>query len=299
MKRFLWSLLSWTVCILLASSTLPDGKDVAWAQASKSDVGLVTKLSGDVKYAEAASPERMVPGEPFMKVRPGDLFSISATAGLQIVYFQNGRQETWKGPASFQVGAAESVQGGKDVRPEVKSLPAGSASESRRIPSIMDRARKYGGTQVSRLQGLPSDSGVGRSRGLSEGIASEKPGREMAERLPPDRPRALAPSAPGRAAPPSAAPGARASAPTKRELAEDPRTRMEKAKETYRALRDQSGEDDITPELYLVGILDAQGEYEELRKVVREAIRRQPGNEDLKALEKWAGEKASPRLPGR
>ena len=74
-----------------------------------------------------------------------------------MVYFQSGRQETWKGPAAFRVGDVESrVESEKGPQPEVVVLPAGASQEMRRIPVLLRRARL-------------SRSGAMQVRGMGEG----------------------------------------------------------------------------------------------------------------------------------
>lgn len=59
------------------------------------------------------------------------------------------------------------------------------------------------------------------------------------------------------------------------------------AKEIYRSLRKQTDPRDITPELYLLGVLTDYDQYGEMEEVLNEALKRQPDNEILKTLKKW------------
>jgi hypothetical protein len=59
------------------------------------------------------------------------------------------------------------------------------------------------------------------------------------------------------------------------------------AKEIYRSLRKQTDPRDITPELYLLGVLTDYEQYGEMEEVLDEALKRQPDNEILKKLKKW------------
>jgi len=72
------------------------------APAQALDVGLVKMLAGDVSHQSGD----VAPGkaEMFMKVRQGDRFIVPADAQLRVVYFQGGREETWKGPGVFRAG---------------------------------------------------------------------------------------------------------------------------------------------------------------------------------------------------
>ncbi len=78
----------------------------AWAGG---DVGLVNQLSGDVSYqAGGAAPAK---ASAFMKIRDGDKFTVAEGGLLRVVYFDGGRQEIWKGPASFKAGVKQGESG--------------------------------------------------------------------------------------------------------------------------------------------------------------------------------------------
>ena len=68
---------------------------------------------------------------------------------------------------------------------------------------------------------------------------------------------------------------------------EEERAEIATAKENYRNLRNQTKEDDLTPELYLLGILANYDQFEEMEKVIKGALKKQPNNEVLKKLEEW------------
>jgi hypothetical protein len=70
------------------------------------------------------------------------------------------------------------------------------------------------------------------------------------------------------------------------------------AKEIYRSLRKQTDPHDITPELYLLGVLTDYEQYGEMEEVLNEALKRQPDNETLKKLKKWVlAQRAQGRSP--
>jgi hypothetical protein len=68
---------------------------------------------------------------------------------------------------------------------------------------------------------------------------------------------------------------------------EEERAEIATAKENYRNLRNQAKDDDLTPELYLLGILANYDQFEEMGKVIKDALKKQPDNEVLKKLEEW------------
>lgn len=56
-----------------------------------------------------------------------------------MVYFANGRQEVWRGPAAFTVGAKESAA--QSGQPEVSQLPGGVPAKLAQTPEMMQIAR--------------------------------------------------------------------------------------------------------------------------------------------------------------
>ncbi|MGQ9652500.1 MAG: hypothetical protein ACUVXD_00365 [Thermodesulfobacteriota bacterium] len=70
-------------------------------------------------------------------------------------------------------------------------------------------------------------------------------------------------------------------------LSPDEEAEIQNARRNYQDLRKQAKPDDLTPELYLLGILADYEQFEEMEKVLKDAQTRQPGNEVLKELEAW------------
>jgi hypothetical protein len=70
--------------------------------------------------------------------------------------------------------------------------------------------------------------------------------------------------------------------PTKEERAE-----IAMAKEAYQKLRKQAKPNDITPELTLLGVLADYEQYEEMEKIIKDAMKIQPDNQVLKELDEW------------
>ena len=221
--------------LILLSLTILLMEGSVKAQPLPPDVGIVTQLSGEATYWNEGyqkTPEKV---QVFMKIRLGDYFKIAAGGTIQLVYFQNGRQETWKGPVAITVSEVQSrVEGEKGLpgQPEVVILPVETSQGMRRIPVLLRRAR------LSRSGGV-------MLRGTPE--ASQK-----------------------------------SIVPTKEERAE-----IDMAKEAYQKLRKQAKPDDITPELNLLGVLADYEQYEEMGKVIKEALKIQPESGVLKELSDW------------
>jgi hypothetical protein len=103
----------------------------AYAQA---DAGMLTELRGSATYQPASAAE--APAQSLMKLRAGDRVRLPAAASLKLVYFKSAVTESWRGPASFTVGAERSEQ----TQGEMTSgnLPAAARTpvELTRIASI-------------------------------------------------------------------------------------------------------------------------------------------------------------------
>ena len=235
MKSFRKSILSLAALICLGGALVVLSQNSVRAQTLPPDVGLVTQLSGDTTYWNESyqkTPEKV---QVFMKVRKGDHFKVSGGAVVQVVYFQNSRKETWKGPAAFIAGQTQSqaqVEKGFQAQPEVTTLPADASQGIRRIPTLLRQAR------LSRM-------GAMQVRGAGE--SSRKPFV----------------------------------------LSKEERVEIAMAKENYQKLRKQSPPDDITPELNLLGVLADYEQFEEMEKIIKDALKIQPNNEVLKELEEW------------
>lgn len=195
---------------------------IAGSARAAGDVGLVNQLQGEVSYQGGASAAR---ASAFMKVRDGDRFSVPEGALLRIVYFDGGRQETWKGPAQFKAGAKQGeAQSGK---PEVSQVPGAAPAKLAQTAEVIQIAKlgRAGGVTVRGIKGPQ----------LSASQAAE----------------------------------------------------VAQAKKVYESWRATAAADDITPELYLYTVLDANMLYEDMKPVVRSMLERQPASEDVKQLAAW------------
>jgi hypothetical protein len=202
------------------------------ASAQNADVGLVNMLNGEVNYASEGASSAGSKAQAFMKVRQGDRFTVPAGAQMRVVYFDGGRQETWKGPAAFKAGAK-----GSDAT-------SGSPSEVATLPSTVPQ-------KIAQVPELLQIAKLGRSGGVAVRGAGKAP------RL------------------------------TTEQLAE-----VTAAKDTYRKMRAQSPADDITPELYLYSVLQDYLLYDDMKPVVDEMAKRQPGNGEIQELASWVKSRA-------
>lgn len=68
---------------------------------------------------------------------------------------------------------------------------------------------------------------------------------------------------------------------------------VRQAKETYKTLRAQAASDDITPELYLYSVLQDHLLYEDMKPVVDDMAKRQPGSPDVAAMVEYVKAKTA------
>jgi hypothetical protein len=68
---------------------------------------------------------------------------------------------------------------------------------------------------------------------------------------------------------------------------------LREARATYEQLRKSMPADDITPELFLYSVLSDYQLYDEMKVVVDEMLRKQPGSEDVKSLAAWVNSRAA------
>jgi len=115
-----------------------------------SEVGLVTAVSGKVKWQEAKAVASEL--KPFVKVREGDRLMLEGAARLQVVYFEGGRQETWLGAGALEVGNDSSRTLKGSLQPEVKTLPQILVKQLSKTPSL-DSNVKSG---MIRMRSIPS-----------------------------------------------------------------------------------------------------------------------------------------------
>ena len=100
------------IALVLALVALP-----AFAQQG----AIITALQGRVTV-EQGTPAP-TPAAAFSRLKAGDKLQLAADAVLQVVYFGNGRQESWRGAARFEIGETESKPAGTATPAEVKQLP--------------------------------------------------------------------------------------------------------------------------------------------------------------------------------
>lgn len=71
-----------------------------------------------------------------------------------------------------------------------------------------------------------------------------------------------------------------------------PSPEVEKARALYQTMRAEASADDVTPELFLIAVLQENGLVDELQSVTQEMLKRQPGTPEVKELATWARQRA-------
>jgi len=228
--------------IVLAVSALMLGAVAAAAQASSADVALVTKITGAVSYGSDGGPQRGA--QAFMKIRQGDQFQVPQGGVLQVVFFANGRQETWSGPAHLKIGEASGqAVGGRKTSPppEVTVLPV---KATRRLADA-----------------VPLSSSSLRHSGAIQTMA----------------PRAVSPGE---------APPGKPGKPAK-PLTAAARQDLQEVERIYQQMVKGAPADDVTPELYYLGVLAEYGQSAKMAEVVAAMVAKRPGDPAVKKLQEW------------
>ena len=242
----------------------------AAAQAASPDVGLVTRLSGEVDYWD--QDNKPVRAQAFMKVRQGDRFKLAKNDVLTLLYFAGGRQETWQGPVILTAGLTESsTQGCKNPpSPEVKMMPASAIQKIGAAPFPLPRPTGGAGAALVPAPGRAGATMTKRvGPPLSRGDASE-----IAEKAPT-----------GGSAIQAMAPVCRV--PKELPPPEVIAAEMKKAEAVYQELKSAAGAGDFTPELYFLGVLAEYRKFEEMNKILDSLLQQKPGDEALKAMKNW------------
>jgi len=120
------------VCALLGlAAALP-------ALAAAAESGMLSQMSGAVTYRTASTGP--LNASVFMKLYEGDKLLVAPGASARVVYFSNGRQELWQGPAEFTVGEAASLPA--KGTPQLTQLPVAVGRQFLQSPDLALLARQ-------------------------------------------------------------------------------------------------------------------------------------------------------------
>jgi len=141
------------------------------SQAWAAEVALVMSVHGKVtRLAEVPGP---VPVEAFVKLKEGDRLSLENDSRLQVVYFENGRRETWSGPGRLEMAPREGKASGLPA-PEVKTLPLVMAKQLARTPALDSQGR----AGVTRLRSVPSPDALTRLENTYQELLKSRASRD-------------------------------------------------------------------------------------------------------------------------
>jgi hypothetical protein len=134
------------------------------------EVGLVTAASDEVQLSAEGKTEAL---KAFVKLRPNDRLSLGANSHVQIVYFNGGRQENWRGAGQIEIGATESRALAGELKASTKTLPRILVKQLAKTPSPDGNVK----TGMVRMRSMPSG-------GTLESV--EKNYRELRQQAEPD-----------------------------------------------------------------------------------------------------------------
>ncbi|MDD5176403.1 MAG: hypothetical protein PHQ05_08295 [Sterolibacterium sp.] len=119
---------------LLLTAVLPMLCEPSWALSM--DVAMVTSVQGTAMLANEKEVSK--PLVAFSKLHQGERLALNQNAKVQVVYFENGRQETWSGKGVVEIGTQESNSA---LKPEVKVLPPLLAKQLVKTPAANVQGR--------------------------------------------------------------------------------------------------------------------------------------------------------------
>lgn len=257
----------------------------AWVIAAtdpKAPVAMLTQVSGQVSLI--AEAQQTQPARPFGKLPPGAELLLAEQAQLRLIYFQDGLQEHWQGPARLRLGESASVA--LSGQPSTSRLPAGVGGQLQRLnPDLQLQSMQRGGLTIAKAFGpLRPPEMAERQEQLD--VAAAPPPQFQAEARA-SRPMAAAPrpaprtemradeaydasvSSPLPGEPPMAAAIKTPSVP------KIPPS-LQPALENYLRMKSQARPDDWTPDLYWLGVLQEARETELLKHHFEQTLRRFP-----------------------
>lgn len=149
----------------------------AFASAALADVevAMVTSLQGTVSRIAPLGPQ---PIEPFTKLKHGDLLSLAKGAVLQIVYFENGREETWRGAGRLEITGNDSTPKGL-APPQLRTLPAVLVKQVAKTPVLESQGR----AGMMRVRGVASAEDIASVEGTYQKLRLGRVGKDIMPEL--------------------------------------------------------------------------------------------------------------------
>jgi hypothetical protein len=114
---------------------------------------IVTVLQGSVTVEQGAPVPK--PAVVFAKLQAGDRLQLATDAVLQLVYFANGRQETWRDRARVEIGEESSSAAAGAAPASVRQLPQMLVRQLVKTPTA-DRSGKVAAVRLRAV--VPPDA---------------------------------------------------------------------------------------------------------------------------------------------
>ncbi len=99
------------------------------AMALTVEAGLLTKVSEGVQVTSGGEARAAV---PFMKLAEGDVLVLPEGASAEVVYFENGRHETWQGGGAVKIAVGGGSSEG--LQPGIRRLPPLMVAQLEKTP---------------------------------------------------------------------------------------------------------------------------------------------------------------------
>jgi hypothetical protein len=148
---------------------------LASAAAAQVEVAMVTSLQGKVSRVAPLGPQ---PIEVFTKLKHGDLLALDKGALLQVVYFDNGREETWRGSGKLEITGKESMAKGL-AAPKLRSLPPVLVKQIAKTP-VLDSQGRAG---MMRVRGVASAEDIASVEASYQSMRLERVGGDIKPEL--------------------------------------------------------------------------------------------------------------------
>jgi len=107
-----------------------------WSALAWADAAMLTQVSGPVTVATKDGTRAAV---AFLKLAAGDKLELGAQARVQLVYFGNGRQESWSGTGQVEVGGLEGRSAA--LKAETRQLPPLVVNQLAKTPAAGQQGR--------------------------------------------------------------------------------------------------------------------------------------------------------------
>jgi hypothetical protein len=145
------------------------------AASAQVEVAMVTSLQGKVSRTSPMGPQ---PVQVFAKLKHGDQLALEKGSVLQVVYFDNGREETWRGAGKLEIARADSMAKGM-AAPQVRMLPAVMVKQIAKTPALDSQGR----AGMMRVRGVASAEDIASVEATYQTMRQERKGNDIKPEL--------------------------------------------------------------------------------------------------------------------